>query len=914
MNYFKQYLLKKWAIGCLIVMLAWPPPLADAQGMAVPVVGSRVALSQPYKPAMLNAVTVDPRNPFQFDFYVDDGIEPLQGDEQKRQYLLFIKDFMTALTIPEQELWVNLSPYEQDRIMDEHFALTEMGRDLLAQDYLLKQITSSLIYPEEKVGREFWAEVYHRAQEKFGTTDIPWDTFNKVWIMPDIAEVYQEGSTAMVLSSRLKVMLEADYLATSIALMPTGSCPPAGCQPIKPMNAVESDGIIPNIMREIVIPLLEKEVNEGKTFARLRQIYQTLILAAWYKKAMRGTVLNKIYVDQAKVKGIEQSDPAENLRIYNRYVEAFRVGAFNYIKDEADQYSGEVIPRKYFSGGVEGRHLSKVIDITTDRSRMDAAMNGKRPGGKKSLNNIHVVIRAEAAQRLQTDAGEAWPEEDEPEIMALASERDAISPNPLVKLYGKDWKRYESADKKLRAAVRRRMKEIIGKEKSGTEILRLFNQMVDGKEKTGLQSLTLSGGYTKNVFTHMRSLVLLARRDEPVPYEEILDGLDLNPALKGDFLRILPKLGDVKDYEKFSLMIQHLPAADIPGNLFLIEDYKAGKDILTQRRKISWSDVTYSPESVDRLMMQAKGLMFTAQSLVKYLSEITPLSTSNLEFVRVKSKTRTYAKLDKIIARGSSAVEIYDMVGGRIAVRGGLAELATAVKNSIKNSEVISRYIKNLETIQYDLLKKYAANPTYEGREELLKVEEALLNLDAGYLMRKKVVRPILVEVENHYKNMNGFYKAVHESYALGRGDWTVEIQWKTLDWAIVGDFEHYFYEDSVLKDSPVHRDVKKYLWLINAVETANYFHSLDEKYTRIKLEAYLPDNTEDIDQAQSTGGIDVRAVEDQLLVRGQLSEGGVFSDAGVDLSDLEGFFPEIIAIRAVSEIPFAGISSKGIN
>jgi len=48
-----------------------------------------------------------------------------------------------------------------------------MGRDLLAQDYILKQITASLMYPEKDLGKEFWKRVYERAQKEFGTTDIP---------------------------------------------------------------------------------------------------------------------------------------------------------------------------------------------------------------------------------------------------------------------------------------------------------------------------------------------------------------------------------------------------------------------------------------------------------------------------------------------------------------------------------------------------------------------------------------------------------------------------------------------------------------------------------------------------------------------------------------------------------------------
>jgi hypothetical protein len=37
-------------------------------------------------------------------------------------------------------LWVNLSPYEDNRIMPEKLSQTTMGQDLLSMDYLLKQL------------------------------------------------------------------------------------------------------------------------------------------------------------------------------------------------------------------------------------------------------------------------------------------------------------------------------------------------------------------------------------------------------------------------------------------------------------------------------------------------------------------------------------------------------------------------------------------------------------------------------------------------------------------------------------------------------------------------------------------------------------------------------------------------------
>ena len=49
-------------------------------------------------------------------------------------------------------------------MIPEALGQTDMGRDLLAQDYILKQITASLIYPEKQLGKTFWDKVYAKAQ------------------------------------------------------------------------------------------------------------------------------------------------------------------------------------------------------------------------------------------------------------------------------------------------------------------------------------------------------------------------------------------------------------------------------------------------------------------------------------------------------------------------------------------------------------------------------------------------------------------------------------------------------------------------------------------------------------------------------------------------------------------------------
>src|SRR6185295_1984955 len=127
---------------------------------------------------------VNPDNPFRFEFILDTGDAVGNGRERslRDESSRLIKYFLASLTIPEKDLWVNLSPYEKDRIIPNSFGVTEMGRDLLAEDYMLKQITASLIYPEDEVGKKFWKRIYEEAAKKFNTTNIPVNTFNKVWI------------------------------------------------------------------------------------------------------------------------------------------------------------------------------------------------------------------------------------------------------------------------------------------------------------------------------------------------------------------------------------------------------------------------------------------------------------------------------------------------------------------------------------------------------------------------------------------------------------------------------------------------------------------------------------------------------------------------------------------------------------
>ncbi|MBF0385888.1 MAG: hypothetical protein HQL27_08465 [Candidatus Omnitrophica bacterium] len=314
-------------------------PSVFAQTMVLPTPGMPVSLSAPFLPVMLKGMTLYPDNPLRFDFIVDGGNTGFTPSEIKQESGRLVKYFLAAMTVPQNDLWVNLSPYESNRIIPEALGKTELGRDMLAQDYILKQLTASLLDPEKDLGKEFWNRVYKKAQEKLGTAEVPVDTFNKVWIMPDQATVYENGNAVYVVKSSLKIMLDQDYQAMHEK---KGSTTYAD----KGSSAISAQ-----ITREIILPEIEKEVNEGRNFALIRQIYQSLILAQWYKETIKESLLSKVYIDKKKIAGVNLSDPTIKDQIYARYIESFKKGVINIIKEDYDQIRGQVLPRKYFSGG-----------------------------------------------------------------------------------------------------------------------------------------------------------------------------------------------------------------------------------------------------------------------------------------------------------------------------------------------------------------------------------------------------------------------------------------------------------------------------------------------------------------------------------------------------------------------------------
>jgi len=410
--------------------------VAYASGAAygLPLPGNLVDMSVSSAPALLKGIKVDRNDPFLLEFLFDSP-KAVSSEEFSRM----VEYFLACLTMPEENLYVNLSPYEPQTVCADSLAITDLGRDMLEQDYLLKQLSASLTYPETETGKKYWETI-----NAVGAGSSPTNDFNKVWITPDKALVYENEGTAVIKEARLKVLADEDYLAMQNNGVGANNHSPVNQDAI---NRVSTSNNSADAFRKNILPLLEQDVNHGKNFSTLRQVYSAFILAVWFKKKLKDSVY-KYYINQKKVSGIDKVDKQSRQDIYNLYVEAFKKGAYDYVKKDivgANNYSPvkKIIRRRYFSGGVALTGQGVQFDPVTQRRIDDlvAGASGKgtvrivdgRTGSPFLKNTVNAVVLA-AGGLL---AGHALGAENEAERVEQNQPRVELSDTSSVLISGK---------------------------------------------------------------------------------------------------------------------------------------------------------------------------------------------------------------------------------------------------------------------------------------------------------------------------------------------------------------------------------------------------------------------------------------------------------------------------------------------
>ncbi len=247
--------------------------------------------------------------------------------------------FFVGISLPNDSFWVNLRPDSEDRIIDNDLAKTDVGKILLEADLQLKKDTANATSPQTSEGKEYWDKLYKKAGELFGSDNLTIPTLTRPWIVPGEIIIRETESNAYVYKATLKVMLEQDYLKDSNLYSFKDDR-------LKALNEYSSQ-----LIRELIIPKLTKEINTAKRYAPLRQVYYSLIIAQWFKSRFYGKGgLYSYLIDKKNLTGLVSQAPWSKTTYFKEYQKSFKQGEYN-LKIPVSGSFGQTI-RSYMSGGM----------------------------------------------------------------------------------------------------------------------------------------------------------------------------------------------------------------------------------------------------------------------------------------------------------------------------------------------------------------------------------------------------------------------------------------------------------------------------------------------------------------------------------------------------------------------------------
>ncbi|HBG63198.1 MAG TPA: hypothetical protein DDX16_02950 [Candidatus Omnitrophica bacterium] len=319
--------------------------------------GSNSITLDRFRPAHLRYFSYEPKTD-NFQILLDKADEKELSDSQvKVRADELMKYFRIGLSLPNEKFWVNLRPDAPEQIIDPELENTDVGRIMLEADLQLKRDTSSFTSPQTKEGKEYWDKLYKRAGELFGSENITIPTITRPWIVPGEIIVRESAHGAYIYKAALKVMLEEDYLRGMKDERRGTTIDYSFNDPrLKELNEYSTQ-----LIRELIIPKLTKEVNRAKRYAPLRQVFYSLVLSRWFKARFSShssqltvdSSPNNSYmklIDSQNLSNLTSKQSWDKAVYFKEYQKSFKEGEYN-LSEPVYTPTGQVI-RRYMSGGM----------------------------------------------------------------------------------------------------------------------------------------------------------------------------------------------------------------------------------------------------------------------------------------------------------------------------------------------------------------------------------------------------------------------------------------------------------------------------------------------------------------------------------------------------------------------------------
>ncbi len=249
--------------------------------------------------------------------------------------------FYIGLAIPNESFWVNLRPDSPAEVIDDSLASTDLGKILLEADLELKKDLARATFPASASGKEYWEKIYNKIEEVYGYgfENNPVAINTRIWITPGEVIICQDQNSAYVYKAGLKVSTETAYFGNQNTQSKD--------ERLKVINQYSSQ-----LMQELILPQISKEVNTGKKYAALRQVYYSLILAQWFKNKFYGAGgLYPYLIDRNNLTGLTSRIPWSKDTYFKAYQKSLKDKEYD-LQVQVFNIFGRSI-RTYSTGGVD---------------------------------------------------------------------------------------------------------------------------------------------------------------------------------------------------------------------------------------------------------------------------------------------------------------------------------------------------------------------------------------------------------------------------------------------------------------------------------------------------------------------------------------------------------------------------------
>ena len=294
---------------------------------------------------------------------------------------LSLNSFFIGLTLQKSKFWVNLNPYEEERIIDEDLEKTDMGKIMLEADLQMKKDFCKYENPcESNIGETFWELLDEKSEELVkecmrkhpgeikDPNNILFRPATRYWIVPDKTDTYGADDEVYIVDLTLNIKSEPVYEHSTYEIVNqnpfvSDECKEELCEATKEYGRYAME-----LGKEMILPLVVQEVNQGRNYSDLRQVYTSLALAQWYKdKYWHTSGIFTDLMDSKELAGLESKTEWNAKDIWRDYVKSVEEGEYHCWKNETKEETyreGDYIitetitsAKLYSSGGVDFKNI-----------------------------------------------------------------------------------------------------------------------------------------------------------------------------------------------------------------------------------------------------------------------------------------------------------------------------------------------------------------------------------------------------------------------------------------------------------------------------------------------------------------------------------------------------------------------------